>query len=998
MKKNIQVGKAIKQDSLQFFHTLFMFFRGAFQTASFPRILAACGAAVTISSSVLLYVFSEQPFVTNPVELLGSFAYYIDLNITNRLNAIFLFMIISMLTFIVIISFFYYLHDLENKLLEAVSYSLLPGLFGLASIILMPQTDVEVKFWFYLSAFLCCFALLAYFREQRNQKNLGSANAVLIAIVLSFFLPPATLSLIKSPIFWKILTYTGFQNPLTSILIWGDWIQKLQYLPVILVGLLWVFFPRRDVLLKFALYPLQLSILFFFGLILPGVFLVDGGYTQFFKTAPPLFFIALPLFVAGVWDCTVRCIYKKHSPISPFALLALLFFVYFPVSPIPGVPAPSNFYELGSRLPEFWMSFEGWSTLFKDVYITYGLYDYAQFLLAWLFTGQHTAAVYPYGVMLFSAFLLIVEFFAVASVLPAGLAFVICLVAGIGPQSVILIFLSILIHPYFVEKSARWIIVWIVISAFAPFARIPQGAIFVVASLPAFLWQAIRLFNQDRIAFKKVLLFLGGAAIVMVIWPFGKYFWGLLRIFSETSHVNSPWAANLWKIDTVPLLEVFLGNAVLVIPLVSLVAMFILLRFGKRNSRFFIAYFVFFFVVIYSFISISYGFSRTDEVPYFRQLQVFITVLLPLLVSVMVYVPSRVVKFGCFFFLFVLVSLNPLELRSPGEVLQTASDFPALNGATIQNAAEYGLPNLGLGQFPEGYLEEEKKLKKAFDQVLEVDETFLDLTMVGMHYFNSERKLITEYPVYYVYPGDKSQLRAVEKLSKHDVNITLLEPNYLDKSPSSVRTYYLYRYALMQGTPWKITPRKTLLMPEELFIKVGETPPSHSQSLLLLDEQFSMVNFFKLPGVWGRGFQEFKSEMTFKQKLSVHKNEIIAGKLFLDIPLNPPLKGTEAGLLVLDLVSPAYVDQDLVIRWIDETYPDEVNQIQFRAMPGVNIVPLDSSPRWLLADSISSLQIEVPLSTQIAPQKIQDSWNTLPMSLYQRPYIDENNEIEGSMP
>ena len=135
----------------------------------------------------------------------------------------------------------------------------------------------------------------------------------------------------------------------------------------------------------------------------------------------------------------------------------------------------NNLFEFGTQLPQFWLSFQGWASLFKDTQLPYGLWDYAQLLFGWLFSGQHTAAVSTYGVHLFIVFVLILEFFAASLLLPVGLAFLLVLVAGVATQSVVLIYCCILLIPRLINRPVVWIAVWTVLSAFMPFARVPAG-------------------------------------------------------------------------------------------------------------------------------------------------------------------------------------------------------------------------------------------------------------------------------------------------------------------------------------------------------------------------------------------------------------------------------------------------------------------------------------------------------------------------------------------
>jgi hypothetical protein len=48
----------------------------------------------------------------------------------------------------------------------------------------------------------------------------------------------------------------------------------------------------------------------------------------------------------------------------------------------------------------------------------------------------------------------------------------------------------------------------------------------------------------------------------------------------------------------------------------------------------------------------------------------------------------------------------------------------------------------------------------------------------------------------------------------------------------------------------------------------------------------------------------------------------------------------------------------LTIRWVNEELPSsEINEVRFIAHKGINLVPVEASPRWLLAEKIVSLTI-----------------------------------------
>jgi hypothetical protein len=966
-----KVLKNINTFSQNFWQSFFTLLKNTLQTSTPARIAVSSGAALVIASTIFGFIYTKQPFNTKPVELLGSYVYYTNLNISNRLIGITIFTLVSLLAFLMIAIYFYNLREQEKVGLTLVGFSLLPALIWLFSFNL--QNDMIDFYWVGLSAILCLLACLSLLREQRIEKYAGSTVITMTVFFLSIFVVPALIAFLKSPLFSTLVFSSGQQQVHESLVLVGDWLKNLLWLPPILVLLVFLFIPRRTTLVKFVLYPIQILLLLFFCMILPGPFLVGGELTQFFEFTPAFYVIVLPLLVIGIWDCTRRCFFKANSPFSPLPILALLIFVYLQKNPIPGYIYGNDLFEFGIRLPAFWVSYEGWSTLFKNVFIPYGLWDYAQYLFGWIFTGLHTAAVSTYGFHLFQAFILILEFSAVAAFLPLGLAFLICLIAGIGPQSVILIFICILLNPRLIARPAAWIGCWTILCAIIPFARIPQGAICVVASLPAAIWQAVKLFRQKRKLFWTMAGFLSLIGVMISLWPFGKYFWALIRLFREFSKANSSLTGNDWSSGNAPIINVVLGNAMLAMPLIALVAGMILLRRGQRQSKFFITFFLCSFVVLYDFTSISYGFSRLDGLPYYRQLFTFMSMLLPLLAALMVYIPSRVVRAGCIGVLLCFLTVWPTAITNPRNYIQTQSDLPELAKSEIQDASTFGLPQLGVGNFPTGHLETEQIIKQALDRVLAPDETFLNLTMEGLHYFSSQRKVVTEHIVYYDFPGDQSQLRAIEELRNQNVKVTLLEPTYVDLSPSSLRTYYLYRYALLHGLPFEISPKLTLLLPPEYFTRMGETPPDAVQTLRLLDKQFPLTDFSSLPGVWGRGYQEFVPNLHVVRELTTELGQVGDGRASNEIVLQPPLRGVDAGLLGLDIDMPAYFDSIIRLQWVDETLPTEVNQIQFKAYNGTNIVPLDASPRWLLARSLTSLTINIA-SFQTSQMELKNIW------------------------
>jgi hypothetical protein len=930
---------------------------GSFRDGSPARYGAAVGAAGVNAGAVVFLAFQ-------PLERPGAFTDSLGLKIALWVLIAGLSLLWAAISCQIFARRLSRMGTIEAEALGALGYGLIPALIWLVSVVFSHQGQV-VPFWLFLSCGLCWLMLFYYPLAARRTGSGDSAGLLSASLVLAFFVTPALLTGLKPIMF--LIQGDSAVDTVSAI---GGWLSRIQWIFPAAVALFGLFVSDKGSTVRFVFFPTQVMALLFFAVAIPDPFLVDGQFTRFYPAEPAALFIVLPLFLLGLWDCVRRCLFSgKKSLWSPFPFLAILFLVFFRQAPWPGY---SNLYEVGSRFPEFWVVRQGWATLFKDVYITYGLWDYAAFLLGQVFTGQPTASVGLYGGYLLILLLMSAQFLAVSSLLPVGLAFILCFWIGAGSHSVALIYFSVLSIPWLLNRPAAWILVWALLGGFAPFAKIPQGAMCVVAGLPAFFWQAAVLYKSNRKYFWRVGGLLILWALAFMVGPFSGYFWGLFRIFSETARVNSPWAANFWQMDASVFLATVMGNAVIVAPLLAAIAAVVMVRSGNKENALLAGFMLFWFVLLYSLSSVSYGFSRTDSRAYCRQFQVLVTLLPIILTVLLARVSKRVVVSACLAVILGFMALEPHGLPRPRESLARAATLPRASSEQIQDAGLFGLPHLGLGSFPAGHLEEERALKEGLDRYLASEETFLDLTMEGMHYYSSQRPMATEYPVYYVYPGDPPQFRAIDQLRRRQVRVSLLDPVFFDETPSGLRTHYLYRFGLLGGLPLEISPQKTILMPPEYFARAGVPMPDRAEALQLLDKQFPQRDVFFTPLVWGRGYHRLAKDLSLVRTLEPAEVVGKGADREFHYSLDPPLAGTEAGLLVLEVEADPEQVGPMSVHWEDGSLPEANNRMRFMAGRGVLIIPLDASPRWLLARSINSLTLR---QTLIEPGNRSSMWD-----------------------
>jgi len=893
------------------------------------RLALASGLGLAIGGLAGLLVLIAEPKALIPVELMGCQAYLEDLNISNRLLAATVFLLVSWAVFLAAVS-----GSWSRRLAEKFARGRLYEQGGRL------YDDLRILTGRLLEAFLDFGGPSEDLKALRRQEGqwlfaglifttaLPAMSALLVNLVMSYLWPGMPLS------FWPVLKRI-------FVVLQIAWAGGLVYAWLKSPGAV---LPRLVLRLQYAVLP-------FFLLLLPTP-VSDGQALVRLLPSGRLIWIALGLIILGIFDIRRRRGREwGRGLFSPLALLALLWGYAQNYGPLPEIW--TNTFELGARLPEFYMVASGQLKLFADIYITYGLHDMAGFALGWLAFGQPTVAAAGAGMTLWHILLLSVFFLLALRLLPPTGAFILAFLIGGNAQIMVGLYAAVLLLPALVRRPLFWLMAWVALSALFPFARIPQGTIAVLASLPGAAFQAWQLRRSGRGPVLALAVFSLIAAGLVLVWPFGDNFRGLMRIFLETAEVNGPWGANLSPGFTVHPQKILAFFSFFLLPLLAMVAARYMRGRDIREQDLAVAAgrFVAPFVLIYTACSLSYAFSRMDYSYNVRNYQVAISMAGVLALAIGRFCPRG--RAGNLLLLILLLTAvsRPLEWFYPRHIFRGGAG--PFQTAEIADGKDYGLPNLGRGIFNGAFLAEEAAVRRALDRVLEPDETLLDLTIEGLHYFTSERRLLTEYPVYYVYPGDKPQKRALEVIGRRGIKVSLLDGSMvIDGSPVNLRGYYLYRQAVLSGRPWEISPTKTLLMPEDYFKRIGLEPPSLRESLPLLDKQFPNLDFKLIPSVWGRGFSKWRN-MSEIINWDDQLEETVKTEHRFEAPQG--LRGREGGLLLLNIDKAPSEPFPVEIIWSDRDWPGETNKIRFTARRGLNLVPLDAAPRWLLADDISQL-------------------------------------------
>jgi len=369
---------------------------------------------------------------------------------------------------------------------------------------------------------------------------------------------------------------------------------------------------------------------------------------------------------------------------------------------------------------------------------------------------------------------------------------------------------------------------------------------------------------------------------------------------------------------------------------------------------------------LYPLVSISYSYSRIDG-DIARQYQSFVA-LVPVAVLLAVrYVGEpmmkRIVVCGLMgVMLYVGILKDAAPPRSPDRILHGGiAEVPA---DQLVDGAAYRLPKAGRSYVAPSAVAElsaelaaEFELKQVLDRVLAPGESFLNLSLYGGLYFVFDRKMPAEHNSYYTVTGDRTQFHMLEQLKKRGVKVTVFGRDVYDYSYPMFRTYHLYRFALDNGLPYAVNDRYFVVMPPEDFAKLGVPPPDAAESAAVFEryyppdrERFSANYFIYSAPVWGRGFDRFVRDFTDPLELGAGSREQEKSVTF---DFDRPVNGRRRGLLAIEAESPCWAGAC----WDNDIPDNRRHCIYFRLEKGMNLVPLDSFPRWLLAANNRSLTI-----------------------------------------
>jgi hypothetical protein len=749
--------------------------------------------------------------------------------------------------------------------------------------------------------------------------------------------------------------------------------------------------------LQFAVSLSQLLLPLGFLMVMPSPW-VSGTTTTYPYKTTTILAIGLGLTALGIIDVVRRLPRRGReqaseplAAVSPAALAAALLFVKF--GPAFVGYHQNDDYHAGELLLPWWSMAAHGAVPFWDYVPSRGLINYVNGGIAFTVFGGTAADVTAASALVAGGALLIgVTCLGwVIGPLPAAGAFLTMPISN--PLSQIDILntagLSLLWAAYTRLSNTSWLGLWGVIG-FGLFLAAPaQGAAVIVATLPLSAWRFFGAWRHERLPLLRVLGAV--AAIVLVVWWSTRaelVVLGALRYAAEHSAVGNAahalhWSQsasastvlNRWLWEAVRTAWVAVGCASGALIAWTMVR-------GERVKRApLLLVCIPVLLLAVAFIYRAAGRIDPGSVSRLGLASVWMwSLLLPVLLHAAwgkqrwpAIMTVAVAGGGM-----IAAAVEPIRVSTVlGRAFETV---PA--PANADEAARKGLARLDGTSVPAATLSRLLAIDAVLDAILDPNETYLDLTNRNAQYFYLDRRIPIESGALYNLPDDRQQHRAVAALDVQKVPVALAgpEPMLFDSGPPSYRTYAVYRYLVRRFVPVKINGFIFLVRPDRLDRVREHFGPSAdlSNPEALLDVVFRQENLYGLPASWGASWSTLQSIVTPVRQLDVSGSSVpgsaagSAAAVMWDLA-TAPLNGKDAGILTFQFTCRSGAsDVALDVAWAAVGEPVQpATTMRFTSARQV-AVPLDASPRWLLARSIGTIQITVAEPNRCSRFSVED--------------------------
>ena len=333
---------------------------------------------------------------------------------------------------------------------------------------------------------------------------------------------------------------------------------------------------------------------------------------------------------------------------------------------------------------------------------------------------------------------------------------------------------------------------------------------------------------------------------------------------------------------------------------------------------------------------------------------------------------------------------EPSVAATVARITHIRSTMPEhLSGAVLVPPDELLTPHLGRVYADPEFLAHLRSFQTEIEQILQPDETFLNMTTNNGWYFYTHRPVPGHLSSAFYAAGADDQLRMVRTFREVAPPVAVLRPSTdFDLSPVNLRCYRLFREVALAYVPVRRGEFLFLVDPS----RVGEGDPNEvADRIALLNEAYPESNLRRLPGVWGKSWDGLKHRYTRVARLDDRRVP--------DGPLSQPesgwnIPGKHGNGASFDLtgLDATGADADFIRLDFDwqlpawQPFPDEASvRVEFKTADDADwqfaarfqvsdsgrvLIPLGSRPNWLLSDSLSRVRFAVENFQETGPFRV----------------------------
>jgi hypothetical protein len=353
----------------------------------------------------------------------------------------------------------------------------------------------------------------------------------------------------------------------------------------------------------------------------------------------------------------------------------------------------------------------------------------------------------------------------------------------------------------------------------------------------------------------------------------------------------------------------------------------------------------------------------------------------------------------------VMVAVLAAVMFSSLSPVSTGADALAIAARTVSSrivpakervvhGTDYGLPRIGsLVVTNPAAFDDLVALRDALRQYLRPGETFLDLTNASSLYYYLDLPVPALYSSDYVAANSWMQERMLARLSADPPPVVLAAPaEQFDGGPVGLRSYLLYRYAVLNYAP--VQCGKYTLLVRRDRIALTRAPATQVAANAVVDS-LKVVSapdqLYWIPWAWGRSWSDLRPRFDVVAALpddtmQVRGAQPVApgsrrytkpnGVISITCPLPPDFRdGTAADFLHFAFhFAPSHPSARALMQ-INWEYDDgsTSSPALFYMESGDAVMPLGAYPSWLLSKHLAKLKIECESPSELTQFGITDA-------------------------